>query len=232
MATTAARPRSARLAAPAWLNPRLLLGAAIFTVAVGGGLVFWGAARDTVPVLVAATDLPPGHVLRAEDLSVAEVRVEGPLAALSISEAEMAAVVGRPLSSGVHGGAMLLRPDLATGEPIGPNEVAITVPVAAEAVYAGLRRGDAVAVLATRDIGTANSQTSTLLDRVVVYELTREPGRVAVSRSSESGGEERGLTNVTLIVPRSEAERLAHALVNWEVTLAILPPGPAEGAGP
>jgi hypothetical protein len=61
-----------------------------------------------------------------------------------------------------------------------------------------------------------------LLERAVVYDVTLEPGRLTVGRSSD-GEEARGLTNVTLVIPRSEAERLAHALVNWQVTLALLP---------
>ena len=41
-------------------------------------------------------------------------------------------------------------------------------------------------------------------------------------------GEERGLTNVTLLVPRSEAEGVANATVNGTITLALLPPSDAS----
>jgi hypothetical protein len=67
----------------------------------------------------------------------------------------------------------------------------------------------------------------------MVYDVTFEPGRLTVGRSADDE-EARGLTNVTLIVPRAEAERLAHAVVNWELTLALLPPEPgaSQSSGP
>lgn len=119
---------------------------------------------------------------------------------------------------------MVVWPDLASGPVIGPGEVAVTVPVEADAVYPGLRSGDAVAVLATRDKGKPESQTVTLLERAVVYDISLEPGRIAIGSGGDGAEENRGLTNVTLVVPRSEAERLAHAVVNWALTLALLSP--------
>jgi Flp pilus assembly protein CpaB len=233
MATTAARPRSTRLAAPAWLDGRMLLGVALVASSVVGGLVFWGAARETVPVVVAAADLPAGHVLQTSDLSVAEVKVDGRLSSIAVPESDLTSVVGRTLSGSVYAGEMLVQPNLANGPIIGSSEVGVTIPVNAEAVFSGLRPGDAVAVMATRDVDKPTSQTVTVLERAVIYEVSLEPGRVTVSRSGD-GTEERSLTNVTLIVPRAEAERLAHAIVNWEVTLALLPPpaNPAPRSGP
>ncbi|MPZ49726.1 MAG: hypothetical protein GEU75_10620 [Dehalococcoidia bacterium] len=233
MATTAARRRSARLAAPAWLDGRMLLGAALVAISVAGGVIFWGAARETAPVLVASADLPAGHVVTTSDLTVAEVKLDARLSSLAVPEADLNTVVGRTLAGRVHAGEMLVRPDLASGPTIGATEVGMTVPVNADAVYSGLRPGDAVAVLATRDKDKPTSQTVTLLERAVVYELAREPGRLAVSGGSDGEPEDRALTNVTLIVPRAEAERLAHAVVNWQLTLALLPPGTASGgSGP
>jgi Flp pilus assembly protein CpaB len=230
MATTATRRRPTRLAVAAWLDGRMLLGAALVAVSVAGGIIFWGASRETAPVLVAAADLPPGHVVQASDLTVAEVKLDARLSSLAMREAELNSVVGRTLGSGVHAGEMLVRPDLASGPTIGATEVGMTVPVNTDAVYSGLRQGDVVAVLATRDKDKPTSQTVTQVERAVVYELAREPGRLSVGRASDGEQEERGLTNVTLIVPRAEAERLAHAVVNWELTLALLPPqGSASG---
>jgi len=211
----------------------MLLGVALVALSVVGGLLFWGAARETVPVLIADSALPPGHVIQASDLSIAQVKLDDRLSSLAIPEADRSAVIGRVVSNDVHAGAMLLWPDLATGSVLGQNEVAMTVPVQAEAVYSRIRPGDAVAVLATRDKDKPQSQTVTLLERAVVYDVTFEPGRLTVGRSAD-GEEARGLTNVTLIVPRAEAERLAHAVVNWELTLALLPPEPgaSQSSGP
>jgi Flp pilus assembly protein CpaB len=94
------------------------------------------------------------------------------------------------------------------------------VPVAADTVYPGLRPGDAVAVLATSNKGKPDSKTVTLLERALVYDVSMEPARIAIGNNS--GDEMRGLSNVTLVVPRSQAEQVAHALVNADLTLALL----------
>jgi hypothetical protein len=70
----------------------------------------------------------------------------------------------------------------------------------------------------------------TLLERAIVYDVSLEPGRIAIGRGGDGGEEERGLTNVTLVVPKSEAERVAHAVVNWDLTLALLAPDDGAGA--
>jgi len=219
MATAATRRRWTRFGAPARVDGRMLLGVALVAAAVIGGLLFWGSARETVPVLVAARDLPAGHVLQADDLSVAQLRLEGDLSSLAIPDAELDDVAGRTTGTTVHAGEMLVWPDLTTGPVIGPGEVAITVPVEADAVYPGLRAGDSVAVLGTSDKGEPGSQTVTLLESAVVYDISLAPGPIAIGGDGEEG---RGLSNVTLVVPRSEAERVAHAVVSWDVTLALL----------
>jgi len=219
MATTAAPGRWTRLTALGRVDGRMLLGVALVAVSIIGGLLFWGSARETVPVLVAARELPAGHVIQRDDLSVARLKTDGALASLTIPEAELESVVGSTLGNSVHTGELVVKPDLATGIVIGPKEVAITMPVKADAVYPGLREGDAVAVLATP--AEADGLTVTVLDRAVVYDVSLEPGRIAVGRDSGSR-EDRGLTNVTLVVPGVEAERVAQATVKWTVTLALL----------
>jgi Flp pilus assembly protein CpaB len=219
MATTAAPGRWTRLTVPGRVDGRMLLGVALVAVSVIGGLLFWGSARETVPVLVAARELPAGHVIQRDDLSVARLKTDGALASLTISEAELESVVGSTLGNAVHAGELVVKPDLAAGVAIMPKEVAITMPVEADAVYQGLRQGDSVAVLATP--AEAEGLTVTILDRAVVYDVSLEPGRIAIGRDSGSS-EDRGLTNVTLVVPRDEAERLAQATVKWTITLALL----------
>jgi Flp pilus assembly protein CpaB len=218
MATTATRRRWTRFGAPARVDGRMLLGVALVAASVIGGLLFWGSARETVTVLVAARDIPAGHVLEADDLSVAQLRLEGDLSSIAIPDAELDAVAGKTTGTDVHAGEMLVWPDLATGPVIGPDEVAITVPVEADAVYPGLRAGDSVVVLGTSDKGEPGSETVTLLDSAIVYNISVEPGPII----GNDGEEGRALSNVTLVVPRSEAERVAHAVVSWDVTLALL----------
>lgn len=198
----------------------MLLGVALVAASVVGGLLFWGSTSNTLPVLVAERDIPAGHVIQRDDLSVTRVRLEGPLSSLAVSEGDLDAVIGRTAGTGIHAGEMVVWPDLATGPVIGREEVAVTVPVEADAVYPALRPGDAVAVLATSNKGKPDSQTVTLLERALVYDVSLEAARIAIGGDGEDEG--RGLTNVTLVVPRSEAERVAHAVVNWDLTLALL----------
>jgi Flp pilus assembly protein CpaB len=227
MATTAAPRRWMRLATPGRLDGRMLLGIALVAVSLAGGLIFWGSARDSVPVLVAARDLSAGYTIQSGDFSVTQLRLEGDLATLAIPEAEAASLTGRTLSTRVHAGELIVRPDLASGPLIGPKEAAITIPVKADAVYAGLRPGDAVAVLATPGQGESGGLTVTILERAVVYDVSLEAARIAVGRSNDSAQDSRRPTNVTLVVPRSEAEHVVHAIVSGTVTLALL----SEGSG-
>jgi Flp pilus assembly protein CpaB len=213
------------------LDVRLLAGLALVAVAVVGGLSLWRQAQITTPVVVAAREIAPGHAIERSDLEVTQARLEGPLAALALSEAEISAVVGRTASGAIHAGELVMRPDLGTGPVIGPDQLAVTVPVQADAVYARLRRGDEVAVMATSDKGKPQSLTVALLERATVFDVALESSRVSLGGGGNSEEDGR-LTNVTLLIPRADAERVAHAVVNAELTLLLLAPDAAGGSQP
>ncbi len=222
MATGASRGRLRAIAMPR-VDVRALAGLALVAVAVAGGLTLWRQAQVTLPVVVAVGEIVPGHVIERADLAVSQARFEGPLAVLAIAGPELDALVGRTAVGQVHAGALVLRPDLGHGPVIGPDQVAVTVPVQADAVYARMRRGDEVAVMATSDKGKPQSLTVPLLTRATVFDVALEPSRVSLGGSGNS--EESGrLTNVTLVIPRAEAERVAHAVVNAQLTLLLLAP--------
>lgn len=222
MAAGASRGRLRAIALPR-VDVRALAGLALVAVAVAGGLTLWRQAQVTVPVVVAASEIVPGHLIERADLAVAQARLEGPLAALAIGAPELDSLVGRTAVGQVHAGALLLRPDLGNGPVIGPDQVAVTVPVQADAVYARMRRGDEVAVMATSDKGKPQSLTIPLLARATVFDVALEPSRVSLGGSGNT--EESGrLTNVTLVIQRAEAERVAHAVVNAQLTLLLLAP--------
>jgi pilus assembly protein CpaB len=224
VATVGARARRARIAGLGRVDARMLVGIVLVAVSIVGGLVFWRSARQTVAVVVAARDLPAGHVLTVDDLDVAQVKLEGQQAALAISADELDGLVGSTVGDTVHAGTLLVRPDLASGPVLGPDDVAITLPVRADSVYQQLRPGDAVMVLATRDEGKPTSQTSTLLNRATVYAVSLKPSTVAVRSTTADDAAPAAVSNVTLLIPRAEAEGLAHAAVSAEITLAILAP--------
>lgn len=230
MAAGTSRGRLRPVALPR-LDVRLLAGLALVAVAVLGGLSLWRQAQITTPVMVAAREIAPGHVIEPSDLEVTQARLEEPLAALALSEAEISAVVGRTASGAIHAGELVMRPDLGTGPVIGPDQLAVTVPVQADAVYARLRRGDEVAVMATSDKGKPQSLTVALLERATVFDVALESSRVSLGGGGNSQEDGR-LTNVTLLIPHADAERVAHAVVNAELTLLLLAPEPAGGSQP
>ncbi len=215
--------RRANVALPFRVDRRTLAGFLLVVASVVGGLLFWRVATDTTPVLVAARDIPPGHVIQRDDLRLAEARLGGGLASLALAESELDTAIGRTASTTIHAGEMLVRPDLALGPVLGADEVAITIPVTADAIYPGLRPGDQVTLLATSNAGRPESTTVSVLDRAMVFAIGLER-RVIRSSTSNSPNDGATLANITLAVPRSEAEAVAHALTNATITVILLAP--------
>ncbi len=212
------------------IDIRLLVGLALAAVALVGGLSFAGQMQITEPVVVAARTIPAGHVIAASDLTVTQARIEGASGALVIGEAEIGSVIGRTAGQTIHVGALVARPDLGGGPVIGSDQVAVTVAVAADAVYGQLRRGAEVSVMATSEPGRPQSQTTTLLDRATVYHVALDASRVTLGGGgSDATGR---ITNVTLLVPRVEAEAVTHALVNGTLTLLLVAPTAAAESAP
>lgn len=201
------------------LDARLVIGLVLVAVALAGGLTFANELRITKPVVVAARTIPAGQEITAADLAISEARLEGDLGGLAIGEAELASIVGQTAAQTIHAGGLIVRPDLGSPLVISPQEVAVTVPVTVDAIFGELRRGDQVVVMATSEPGRPQSQTTMLLERATVYDVAFDAGRVALG--SDDSAEDGRITNVTLIVPRDEAEAVTHALVNGELTLLL-----------
>lgn len=223
LGTTRIRPRL-------WSFPRvdvrLLVGFGLVAIALAGGLTLADQLRVTEPVVVAARTIAAGQVVTRENLGVGEARLEGSLSSLAIGEAELGSIVGQTASQTIHAGTLVVRPGLGSGPVIGADDVAVTVAVAADAVFGELRRGDVVAVMATSEPGRPQSQTTTLLERSTVYDVALDADRVTLGggASDQQGGR---ITNVTLLVPRADAERVTHALVNGTLTLLVVSPSAA-----
>lgn len=227
MASGTSRGRVRSVALPR-VDMRLVAGLVLVAVAVGGGIALWREAQVTVPYVATTRAIPAGHVLEAADLQLVQARLEGPLAALAVGETGLAALVGQTSASSIPAGALVLRPQLGSGPVLGPHEVAVTVPVEADAVYPRLRRGDLVAVTATSDRGKPQSLTTTLIERATVYDVALESNRVSLGGGDDE--DDGRLTNVTLLIPRAEAEDVAHAVVNADLTLLLL--APEDGVTP
>ncbi|MCZ2110124.1 MAG: SAF domain-containing protein [Dehalococcoidia bacterium] len=215
--------RRASHALPFDLDRRMLLGFLLVVLSVVGGLLFWRGATDTTSVLVAVREIPPGHVIQRDDLRIAEVRLEGDLAALALTKADSGSTLGRTTGTTIHAGEMLVRPDLATGPALGADEAAVTLPVAADAIYPGIRPTDEVTVLSTANAGRPEAATATLVERATILAVGLER-RVVRTGSSNSPNDGATVANITIAVPRSEAEAVAHAIVTTTITFALLAP--------
>lgn len=224
MSTLPGVRRRANVALPFRVDRTMLAGVLLVVVSLAGGLLLWRSATDTTPILVAARDIPPGHVIQREDLRIGEARLDGSLASLALTEADLDAAVGRTTSTTIHAGEIVVAPDLASGPVLGPDEVAVTIPVAADTIYPGLRPTDKVALLATSDAGKPESKTVTLIDSATVFAIGLER-RAIRSSTSDNPNDGATVANMTLAVPRSEAEALAHAVANATITVVLLAPG-------
>jgi len=139
---------------------------------------------------------------------------------MALQKRDLDAAVGRTTSARstprdvVHG---------PRGTVLGADEVAFTIPIAADTIYPGLRPTDDVALLATSNAARPESTTVTLLDRATVFAIGLER-RVIRTTASDDRNDGATVANITLAVPRSEAEAIAHAVANATITVVLLAP--------
>jgi hypothetical protein len=166
VATALTPPRT--LDEPRRVDVRLIIGAALFLVGAGGGAVVHSLADDTRSVLVAARDLPAGARLAPGDLAVAKVRVDDEMYGAAVPAVERDTYAGKQLNEPVHAHQLLTRAQLSTRSPLGPDQVALTIPVGADTAPQRVQPGVSVQVLATIDKGKPESQTFVVLQRAAV----------------------------------------------------------------
>jgi Flp pilus assembly protein CpaB len=200
---------------------------AALLLAVASGVAVHSAAADPAPgepVLVAARDLPAGHVLSASDVTSVDLPADAvPPGVLSPAEAE-----GRTLGSPAARGEPLTEARLRgrgelTGAP--PGTVAVPVPVTDAATLSAVEAGDSVRVLGGPTNGDGvNPGTAepaeVLVERAVV--LGTPSGPEAAGGATLVGGDA-GPSYVLLALSGPEALRLADAPQRRWLGLAILP---------
>ena len=173
-ALAAGPPRAARRAGrPRWSDPRLLAGLllVIGSALLGARLVT--AADDSEPVWAAARDLPPGAVLRADDLVVVDLRLSS--SAEAYVSAAGGAPTGRSTVRAVSAGELLPVSALGVG-PVADHRL-VTVPAETFHFPADLARGDRIDVYATSEVDGAPSPRLVLGD-VVVAEVEARSARL------------------------------------------------------
>jgi Flp pilus assembly protein CpaB len=183
-------------------------------------------------VVIATRELPAGAALAAGDLGVSRVRVDEATYSALVPAAERDVLVGRTLAEPVHAHQLLARAQVAGRALLGPDQVALTLPVGPETTVGGrLRPGDAVRVLATTDRGKPESRTFVVVPRVTVSDLGREErGGVGAGSASASGPGAAGRTvSITVICSPEQAREVAWARWNAELDFVALPP--EDGGG-
>jgi pilus assembly protein CpaB len=229
MASTTILSPTRALRQPRRLDLRAVFGLLLLLVATGGSIAFWTAASDTRAVLVATRDLPAGATLGAGDLAVARVRVDDTIYQAAVPAEELSQLVGRQLAEPVHAQQLLVRAEVSSRPTLGPNQLALTIPVSAESAIGGrLRPGDAVQVLLTIDKGKPEARTTVVLPRVTVYDVGHEErlGAINTTASADAAGRPAAqgpISWVTVVVTPEQAVELARAKWAGELDLALLP---------
>lgn len=210
---------------PRRVNVRALVGVFLMLAFFTGSMAYWTATADTRAVLVATRDLPVGAALQAGDLAVARVRLDDALYAATLPADQASALVGRQLAYPVLANQLLVQAQLSPRPLIGPDQVALTIPVSAQSAVGGrVKPGDGVRVYLTTEKGRPESRTEVVLDRATVYDVGYDARATVVNTAP---GADRGAggppSSLTLVVSNRQAAELAHARWNGELDVALLP---------
>lgn len=206
-----------RLPRGSWLNGRLALGVLLIIVSVLGGALFLQRAQQTVPVYVAARDMPSGHVLAAGDLAVAQVRLPGGQLERYLRPAA-GQPAGKVLVTAVQQGE-LVPVRMVAGSVDQAGMVEFSLKVEAGDAPEDLRPGDRVDVVAAFTDG-GRDRAELLLHGVEVLSSSRSGGGIA-------GG--RGEISVEVRMPAQYVLNVARALASARVFISRSAPG---GAAP
>jgi hypothetical protein len=184
-------PRAARLGRPRWLDPRLVAGLLLVLGSVVLGTRIIAAADDTVPVLVAATDLAPGQPLTEAMVETRQVVLDGNADLYHTGDVGAGYVVVSP----VREGELLARSAVAASADA-PAVRYVTVAVPTTEAPAGLAAGGAVDVWRTQAEQSDEPAASPVLADVTVTAvdtggsgLTGPGGQVRVTLAVTGGSD-------------------------------------------
>lgn len=208
---------------------RLLASLVLILVSIGGILNLLNRADDTRPVLVATRNLPAGAVIGPGDLAEARVAIDDRLYAAAIPGGQAAQTIGKTLTAPAYADQVLVRAQVAGGNGLVGDQVAMTVAVKPEVAVGGrLRAGDEVRVLVTTDKGQPTVATRVVLDRALIYAVGVEEPLRGIGAGSGSDREAGPLASATLILTPEQAEELAKA--KWSGEIDIVLRARADGA--
>lgn len=211
-------PPAARLRAPSWRDPRLLVGVLLVLASVVAGTLVVRAADDTVPVWAAARTLAPGEAIDPGDLAVVRVRLEQGTAGY-LPAAQDPSSGGSVVLRGVGAGELV--PAAAVGSAAALERRPVGVPVEGP-LPGGTGAGSLVDVwVSAAEGGGVFAAPQRLAASAEVAELSRPEGTLGGS----------GATTVHVLLPDAELRDLLDALAN-DARVALVPvPGSSRGQG-
>lgn len=200
---------------PSWLAA----GALLIAVAALLGVWLFSSATSTITVVVAAHDLPPGHVVTRADLRAVEMGKTGGLRAIQVDQQDL--VLGAAARAMVPEGTVINTGLFTAPTAVVPaGKVVIGGAFAAGAVpVANLRPGDRVVLLAATPAGAA----ATGLDAAgVATELgTGEVWAVDGAASASAISEKMW---ISLLVDDALQGPVAQAAASERLRLGLVPP--------
>jgi len=208
-------PRPRRVAAPSWLDLRLVLGVLLVLGSVLLGAKVVANARQQYPRVALRHDLAAGVVLAASDLRLVQVQLPDGGGRTYLTHLRDA--VGRRLTRPVAGGELLPRAAL----DLVPAQTTVTVPLAAGSAPE-LRKGQRIEVW----LSTPSCSSVVLLPDVPVQAVHAEGGGAF---GAGSDGQD-----VVISVPSGLAERVvgALALTDAHLRAGVLTGTPPPGEQP
>jgi len=210
--TDLASPRAARMAAPRWLDARLVLGVLLVLASVVAGARVFASADDTSPVYVAAHDLVPGEHLTAADVTAGRVHLHGQ-GSLYIA-AGSGPPVGYVVTRFVGAHELVPLHALSTAAAVAGTRQ-VTVPVQPGHLPDDLARGDLVDVYLTPKsaAGSAVPAPTLVIGSVAVED--RQGGSHTFGASSALA--------VVLSVPADDVAGVVHAVESGTLDLVRVP---------
>jgi hypothetical protein len=214
-------PRARRLAAPRWLEPRLVVGVILVLASVVVGARVFATAGRYTEVYVARHQLVPGEHLAAGDLGVGRIRFsdDGGAYIAAASAPPLGYLVTRPVGLG----ELVPLAALSSSGVTASASRLVTVPVVPGHLPAGLGHGDLVDVYETPKVadGSAVPPPVEILASVAVD--AAEGGSQSLTGSST--------VSVVLAVPPDQVARVIHAVESGSVDVVRVPAA-AAGAAP
>ncbi|WP_250287462.1 SAF domain-containing protein, partial [Frankia sp. CiP1_Cm_nod2] len=155
---TAPSPPARRLTPPRWRDSRLLVGVLLVLVSVVVGARLFATADGSQDWVVAAADLPAGHVVAAADLTTASAYLRSATASRYFPGGRRSELVGTMLARPVSAGELLSGADFVRDDVRPTRLVSIVVK---DGRAPALTPGDHVDVFVLQRSGPAGAGAAT-----------------------------------------------------------------------